>query len=202
MKVLLVTPYITCPAHPAFMRNKTGFGYMVHDMASHIGEDAQVDVFAVNSMAPAMRLGTFNVLKNNWAQFFSSFSMKQFRAALEFIKKYPVPLSTKLRTIYQFCALSRFRKTVTGYDLVHIHGCTPITAATIDVCRDMAVPFLVTLHGLVSFTDEVRLHDSLKQYERDFLKDAADNDYHVNFISTGNKETAEQFINRLSKNEL
>ena len=37
MKVLMIAPYVTINSRPEFSRNKTGFGYMVMDIAKAVG---------------------------------------------------------------------------------------------------------------------------------------------------------------------
>ena len=44
MKILFITPYITSACHPAFLRNQTGFGYMVHDIAQYVAKTEEVDI--------------------------------------------------------------------------------------------------------------------------------------------------------------
>ena len=202
MKVLFISPYITAKEHPGFQRNKTGFGLMVHDMANSIGQKAKVDLFAVNVMAPSIQMGTFTTIGRSWATFFSNITLGRLGHALKFLNHYRLPITECIRVIYQFCALGQIRNMIKDYDMVHIHGCTPITIAAIDLCRQKGVPVLTTLHGLVSFQEAVKLHPSLKQLERDFLLEADRKGYYVNFISSGNKAVADNFIKSMSRDEL
>ena len=38
MKILFITSHITHPSSPVFMRNQTGFGYMVFDIAKNMSK--------------------------------------------------------------------------------------------------------------------------------------------------------------------
>lgn len=198
MKILIVTPYITSSAHESFIRNKTGFGMMVYDIAKSLGEKCSVDLFAVNAMAPELRLDSFTTISRSWKTFFSKLSVQNLYDSIKFLKKYKLPFKEKLRVIYQFLAISQAERILPNYDLIHIHGCGPITAATIKACIREKVPFVVTLHGLVSFEKSVRLNEPLKQYEKDFLIEANLKDYNVTFISTGIKNQAEEYISTKS----
>ena len=201
MKVLFITPYITSPLYPSLMRNKTGFGLMVYDIANNVGKDVCVEMFIVNAMAPALKMENFKTIKRSWMTFILGLKVKQFIRATKFLSKYKLPTKEKLRVVYQFCALGQIANRLKKYDLIHIHGCTPITTCAIDLCKELKIPFLVTLHGPVSFQKAVSLNQSLKQYERDFLKEAAENNYYINFISSGDKKIAELFF-REENNEL
>lgn len=190
MKILLIAPYITSDKHPSFLRNKTGFGMMVYDIAKHIGEYETVDLLAVNTFAPAIQMDGFKTIQQSPSSILRNFSISSFFDSFKFLRKYSVPMVDKLRIIYQHLSVGALSRIIRNYDVVHIHGCGPITNATIKLCIRKKIPFCITLHGLVSFEKEVRLHESLKQYERDFLKEAYSNDYAVSFISTGNFEQA------------
>lgn len=194
MRILFIAPYITSEKHPAFLRNQTGFGYMVYDIAEYVGRTEHVELFAVNVIAPYTNMKGFVTVERNWFKFIRNFSIRSLVDAIKFIRKYKVPIKEKLRIIYQFEAISQAENIMKTFDVVHIHGCSPITDAAIKACRRKKMPFAVTLHGLVSFEKAVRLHDSLKQYEKDFLLDATIKNYHVSLISSGNKEAVESFI--------
>ena len=195
MKVLFITPYITSTKHPAFLRNKTGLGLMVYDIAKYVGMSSNVELFAVNAFSPKIEMENFTTIRRNWRLFIKYISFQSFKDGFGFISKYKLPFKERLRVLYQFLSISQIEKLLPAYDIVHIHGCSPITDAAIKACKRKHKPFLVTLHGLVSFEKEVKLHDSLKQYEKDFLIEAYENDYNVSFISTGNKETALDYVN-------
>ena len=194
MKILFITPYITSAKHPAFLRNQTGLGLMVYDIAKYVGRTSDVELFAVNAFSPKIDMENFTTISRNWISFIKSLSLQSFIDGFSFISKYKLPLKEKLRVLYQFLSISQIEKLLPEYDIIHIHGCSPITDAAIKACQRKHKPFLVTLHGLVSFEKEVKLHESLKQYEKDFLIDSYKNDYDVSFISTGNKETALEYI--------
>lgn len=194
MKILFIVPYITTERHHEFQRNKTGFGLMVYDIAKSVGVSNDVELFAVNTIAPSLEMENFRTVKKCWSDLIKSFSFRSLRDAFVFQKKYKLPAKERLRVIYQFLSIAQIEKKMSDFDIIHIHGCSPITDATIRACKRQNKPFLVTLHGLVSFQNEVRLHESLKQYEKDFLVEAYRNDYNVSFISTGNLETALAYV--------
>lgn len=189
--ILFVTPYITSKQHPAFLRNQTGFGYMVHDIAKHVGNIDTVDLFAVMCFTPQMEMENFNIVGRSWWKLLKSISYKSVVYGMSFLRRYKLPFAERLRTMYIFIAMGQLDRMVKNYDLVHIHGCSALTDAAINVCKRKNVPFLVTLHGLNSFSQEIKLLPLLKQYERDFIKEAVESHYPVSFISSGNRLMAE-----------
>lgn len=193
MKILFVTPYITTDRHPAFTRNKTGFGMMVYDIANYVGTKEEVDLLPVNAWAPSTQLNNFKTIGQSLSSVLLNFNVGSFIDSIKFLNRYRLPLKDKLRTIYQHLSVGAMSKKLKDYDIVHVHGCGPITNAVIKLCKSKNKPFCVTLHGLVSFEEAVKLHPSLKRYEKDFLVEAYENNYAVSFISTGNYEQAIEY---------
>lgn len=196
MNILFVTPYITSNLFDKFLINKTGFGYMVNDIANAIGVENSVELFQVSTFSNEMRLGNYNVIGRKWTDLLIGLDIKLFFEALRFISKYRTSLISSFRTLYYFLSVGTLSKKIQKYDVVHIHGCSPLTYATIALCNRKKVPFLVTLHGLVSFEKTVKLETGLKNYERDYLEEAAAECYLTSFISTGIKKTAEAYVGR------
>ncbi len=194
MKILIITPYITTCLHPAFLHNQTGFGYMVHDIAQYVAKDETVDMFAAMVWSPEVDIDGFRILKHTKWSFAKGLKLKNLVDGIDFNRKYWQPLVSSLRSLYIFASLGQIESIVMDYDVVHIHGCSELTAAAIKVCKRKGVPFLVTLHGLNSFGDSIKQNIALRRYERDFLTEAATNNYNVSFISTGNKKTVESFV--------
>ena len=191
MKILFVTPYITSSCHPAFLRNQTGFGYMVHDIAQLVATMDEVDLFAPMVFTPDMDVDGFHIVGRSKWELFKNLKFNNLIDGLRFNLKYPQTLKDSLRTLYIFVSIGQVERLLNQYDIVHIHGCSAITDAIIKACQRKNVPFVITLHGLNSFEKAIKLHESLCRYERDFLKEAVANHYPVSFISTGNEIIAE-----------
>ncbi|WP_455510744.1 glycosyltransferase family 4 protein [Butyricimonas paravirosa] len=194
MEILFVTPYITSSCHPAFLRNQTGFGYMVHDIAQYIAKTDDVDLFAPMVFTPDMDVDGFHVVGRSKWKLLKNLKFNNLIDGLRFDFKYPQSLQDSLRTLYIFASIGQVERMLNQYDIVHIHGCSAITDAVIKACQRKNVPFVITLHGLNSFEKAIKLHESLGRYERDFLKEAVVNYYPVSFISTGNKIAVEALI--------
>lgn len=192
MKVLFITPYITSASHPAFLRNQTGFGYMVHDIAQYVAKRSDVDLFVSMAFTPELEMDGFRVIGRSKWKIIKNLNLKSFIDSIVFNRRYRQPFKTKVRTLYIYASIAQIEKKLKQYDIVHIHGCSELTDAAIKACQRKKVPFLITLHGLNSFEETIKQNDSIRRYERDFLKEAAANHYPVSFISAGNKKTAEE----------
>lgn len=186
MNILEVTTHVTIDEEPRFRRNRTGFGYMVYDIARTLAKTEKVDIFCATIMNNGISRDGLNIIKWNWIHFFKSFRLYNVKLGIDFLKRYPVPgFYPKMRIIYFSILVHYIEKIVQMYDVVHIHGCTPLTQFVVNVCVKMNVKYLVTLHGLNSIGKSINLCPALKCFEQNFLKRASQNDFPVSFISTG-----------------
>ena len=76
-------------------------------------------------------------------------------------------------------------------DIVHIHGIGLTTKVFIEVCEEINIPYIVTLHGLIGMNDSVTAESWNKEYEKDFLIDSEKRNIPVSVISTGIKRRIE-----------
>ena len=76
-----------------------------------------------------------------------------------------------------------------GYDVVHIHGCGFYDEIYMNICKRLNQKYIVTLHGLNSFSDVIDLEPAGKRYEKDFLKQVVNGEFPITVISSGIKRT-------------
>lgn len=181
------------------MRNKTGFGYMVYDIAKAVAETEGVDLLATDSRGEAFKSDNVLFLKRSWWLFLIHiFQCLPISSVLNLAKGYPgVQRGTKLRVLY-YWLMTGYVKAILmrgNYDVVHIHGCSFATELWMEVCKRCGQKFVVTLHGLNSFSDSVKLESAGKQYERDFLKRVVDGEFPITVISTGMKHLIQKAFN-------
>lgn len=195
MKVLIITSHITSNVLPCFQRNKTGFGYMVQDIISSIAKKEQVEVLV---SFYRFRELTFDGARYIGCSFWDI--IKHLPRAISFlnvirlINKFKMSRGAKMRLIYSWALTGYYRYIMKegNYDIVHIHGCSFNTEMWIALCQALRQPFLVTLHGLNSFSDTVKLEQAGKDYERDFLSRVVTGEFPITVISTGMKKLIEK----------
>ena len=191
MKVLMLTSYVTLKGHPEFMRNQTGFGYMVYDIARAVAKTEEVDLLATDSRGQTFKSDNVLFLKRSWWLFLTHiFQCIPISSLRNLANVYPgMQRGTKLRLLYSWLMTGYVRSIINkrNYDVVHIHGCGFSTELWMQVCKECSQKFVVTLHGLNSFSDTVKLEPAGKQYERDFLRRVVDGEFPITVISTGMK---------------
>ena len=199
MKILMLTPYVTLAGHPEFERNKTGFGYMVMDIARAIGKSEKVDLLATDTLGAEFEHEGVSFLKRSARTFlFNLFRCLSLKSLFQLWKRYRMSKGTFIRLVYYWFITGYVVQIIKSgsYDIVHIHGCGFGTDIWIRACQKCNQKYLITLHGLNSFSDTVPLEPAGKKYERDFLKRVIDGELSITVISTGIKKLIEREYNK------
>lgn len=197
----MLAPYLTITSRPEFSRNKTGFGYMVYDIATSVGALADVEVLASDACYKAFEQEEVRFLGVSYGKILRNlFCCVPISVLFSLFKKYKMPLGSAIRLVYYWLLSGYVSEVVstTKYDIVHIHGCGFFTEIWMQVCHRLNQRYIVTLHGFNSFSDTVHLNAAGKKYERDFLSRVADGEFPITVISTGMKRLIEKTYNKIN----
>ncbi len=194
MKILMITQYVTINTRPEFTKNRTGFGYMVYDIAKSVGTLDDVDVLCSDSRGGGFELEGVHYLERSFGLFLRNMHRcVPLRNLFSMWMRYRMTGGALIRMVYYWLmsgylvALLEKR----NYDIVHIHQGVFDTEFWMAACKKAQVPFVVTLHGLNSFSDTVNLEPAGKQYERDMLARTVKGEIPITVISTGMKKLIE-----------
>ena len=183
---------MTCDEVPLLNQCKAGFGYMVYDIAQSLSQEAQVDALLLNYRYNGFQHGGINFIPVSASLIIKNILLcSNPFIPFKLLWKYRMRMRTFIRIVYYWILTGYYSKIIENgdYDIVHIHGCLFADELLMDVCHRANQPFVITLHGLNSFSDKVNLEPAGKRYERDFLKRVVDGDFHITVISTGIKKT-------------
>ena len=171
MKLLFLAPYVYAPAYKEHSKNKTGFGFMVHDIASGVGKLGNRVVLATYAFGPKRNCQDFVIAGNKpWQNILFGHYKGIIRFCLE-LKKNGASFKDVLRGAYYHLHIGYIRHLVKKEkpDVVHIHGCTTELAVTLRMLKALGVPSVVTLHGLLQ--DDPGASQYQKNCERQLVKD-------------------------------
>ncbi len=188
MKVLFLTPHITILDDKKFTKNITGLGHMVRDIADYISRTGiEVDLVTMSAITNGRRYNSITILKRTWTDILLHIKPYYFKRMMQLISNYRPSCNRTVKVFYYFLSGGYVEHIIKrgNYDLVHIHGIGFVTKPYIDCCERLGIEYLVTLHGLNSFSDSVRMELCEKQYEKDFLRYAYENSVPLTVISTG-----------------
>lgn len=194
MKILQIAPYMTCNEVPLLSQCKAGFGYMVYDIARSLTEKCEVEALLNNYRYKEFESGGVRFRAASWGLFLKNiFKCCRPSLVISLWRKYHIQMRTLMRLFYVWLISGYYYDVIRKgkYDMVHIHGCGFYDELWMDICRRLDQKFVITLHGLNSFSDSVNLSPAGKRYERDFLKRVAEGEFPVTVISTGIKRTIE-----------
>ena len=151
MKLLFVAPYVYAPEHKEHSKNKTGFGYMVYDIASGVGKQNNQVTLVAYAFGPKRRCQGFEIAENKlWQNILFGRYKGIFRFCSE-LKKSSTSFKSVLKGAYFYLHLGYIRHLIKKEkpDVVHIHGCTFENRELIRMLQDLGVPYVITLHGLL-----------------------------------------------------
>lgn len=196
MRILFLAQYITLEDNPAFMRNKTGYGYMVKDIADAVGTLEQVDLLTISGFTKEIHLGRIRLLRKTKIGTLLHLKIGYLIQWLGIVWKYPFSFKRKWQLLIYYASLGYVDHIMIkgNYDLVHIHGVGGITQGYERICKRHQIPYVITMHGLNSFDEGILMEEGEKRIERNFLCDALALKKQLIFISTGIKNTAERYL--------
>lgn len=194
MRILTITSHISSNALPCFQRNKTGFGYMVHDIISSIARREQMDVLVYYYRYKDLDFdGAHYIGCSIWSIIRYIFKGLPLKIPFLFYRKYRMDKASAIRFVYCWALTGYYCHIIRNgnYDVVHIHGASFNNELWMQLCQKMGQPYVVTLHGLNSFSNSVKIDEPGKRYERDFLNQVVNGDFPITVISSGIKRIIE-----------
>lgn len=190
MKVLIVAPYIFIEGHKHGSRNRSGLAYMIRDIADMLSEQgAEVFVLTQSVFTNQIKVGKFVMLPKKFVHLLKGFKKIYFKYALKAINFDKIPFSKKLRILMYFLIGGYMESVIKKLkpDVVQIHSISFYTLPFILACVRTKTKFIVTLHGLTSFSDVTNCSEIEKKLEREFLDLSRKFEIITTVVSTGIK---------------
>ena len=196
MKILTISAYISSNVLPCYQRNKTGYGYMVHDISKTLVENGnQVDALTYIYRHKGIVIDGVRYMGYSWLSIIRSlFLCVSFSEYVQLARKYPMSYSSKIRLLYCWMLTGYYRYIIKHgqYDVIHFHGIGYATDLWVKLCNMMNQPYVITIHALTSFSDTVKLEPAGKLYERNFFKRVVDESIPITVVGSGMKQMIEQ----------
>jgi glycosyltransferase involved in cell wall biosynthesis len=170
------------------MKNITGYGYMVRDIADYVSRTGvEVDVITTSAITSGRKYNAVTILTRTWMDLLMFATPYYLGKMSQLIQTYRPSFTRFIKLFFYFLSAGYVEHIlrVGNYDIVHIHGIGFANQPYIDCCNKLGQKYVITLHGLNSFSDSVLMENCEKQFEKDFLQDAYNNNIHLSAISTG-----------------
>lgn len=191
MKILILAPYMYDGVHKEFCRNKTGFGLLIPEIAMSVGakEDVVLSTYMpTKGFTLSSDYGSCQVLKHSCFDFFRGITAKGIKLGMREVLTSGLTRNNRIHELYYSINYGSIKRIIkkTNPDIVHVQD---VSIPLIEACKDINVPYLVTLHGLNALRDDVDPY--LAEKERKFVIQAYLEHIPVTVISTGIKKRIE-----------
>jgi len=162
---------------------------MVKDIADNVAKlGVEVSILTQSNFTEKRKIGKLNIIKKtlsdiiaNIKPFYCFLGVKACFAEGTFRKK--------LNVLFYFLSGGFIEKAIkeSHSDLVHIHGIGFYSVPFIIACIRCEVPFIVTLHGLVSLSDAIKIAQKEREIEKQFVRLSTQRQIPITVVSSGMK---------------
>lgn len=189
MKVLFAVPYIYDKRYKEFTRNATGFGILMKQIYENVSQNNEGYL-----ISHVLTKGHGNILKHTLGSVIRHMRWKDLMQGIRWARTYKQNIFGRLRYLY-FCMNKGYvRHTIQQLqpDVVHINSVGMQNKTYIEVCEELGIKYVITLHGLIGLDDTVKAPKWDKAHEKDVLLECEKRNIPVTVISTGIKERIEK----------
>lgn len=179
-------------AYPETRKGNTGFGHMVRAIAVMLAtEENEVDVLTQSNFTNGRKIGRATLYKKKYSDLFRHFKPFYFFKAIghAFRREYRLGLKARVFLYYMTGSYCEYLIRKNKYDVVHINGIGVSSLPFIYACARTNTPYVLTLHGLISFDESVHTDRFSKNLEKAFVLEMKKNpDMLCTVISSGIKK--------------
>lgn len=179
-------------AYPETRKGNTGFGHMVRAIAVMLAtEENEVDVLTQSNFTNGRKIGRATLYKKKYSDLFRHFKPFYFFKAIGHAFRREYRLGLKAR-VFLYCMTGSYCEYLirkNKYDVVHINGIGVSSLPFLYACARTNTPYVLTLHGLISFDESVHTDRFSKNLEKAFVLEMKKNpDMLCTVISSGIKK--------------
>lgn len=168
----------------------SGLGYMVFDIVTELSSqcDLQVDVINYKDSYKSCTIGKCHFIGMTYGKALLHFRFHNTGLFIKLLCKYHKSINFVKNLTYSYAVAGFIFDTIkkVHYDIVHFHGCTPMTVLVRNYCMTHKIPFVITLHG-INCMGGVNLDFYNKLFEKDMIMLWLKEKQKVSFVSTGSR---------------
>jgi glycosyltransferase involved in cell wall biosynthesis len=188
MKVLFLAPYIYSETLSQFRKNQTGFGLMLNAIIKHVSKIDETYLLT-HVITKVEKFNSTTILNHTWKDIVFSLDVKYLFRGVKDVFRFKQKIRNRLLYFFYNLDAGYTKKVIKTIqpDVVHIHGIGYSTKPYIDICKELGIPFVVTLHGLIGLNDRILVAKHEKELEKEFLRKSEVENTSVTVISSGIK---------------
>ena len=186
MKVLFIATSAYIPDDKR--KTVTGYDYIVSEIAQILSEKCKIDLYLLRPYPSSCKVNAVSVIGHSYKDLIKYFRFKDIPKYFKIAIKEKTNLKSRIRNVSYFLTMRDIERLIqkNKYDIVHIHGVTFMCALASVAPARCKVPFLFTMHGLISYGIP-NISQIDQNSEQAILNLVRDNDFIISTVSTGTK---------------
>lgn len=186
MKVLFVASSVYIPDDKR--KTVTGYDYIVSEIAQKLSEKCEIDLYLLRPYPRSCKVKAVSIIGHSYKDLIKYFRFRDIPAYLKIAFKSKTDIKSRIRNVSYYLTKRDIERLIqkNKYDIVHIHGVTFMCALSSLAPASCNVPFLFTMHGLISYGIPNISQIDIES-EQAVLNLVRDNNFMITTVSTGTK---------------
>ena len=187
MRIMIVTPYLYYENIVRFTKNKTGYGLLLNEISKYGSKFNDIYVLT-RSIGHELKIEQYKIISHTYKDILKSFNFKRLINGIQKSLEIDDKIFNRLKHIYYSIDAKYLEKAIMTIrpDIVHFHTVGYSTELGIEVCEKLNQRYLLTLHGLVGFSDSTPNHLKMSEYK--LIKKLCERKIPITVISSGIKK--------------
>lgn len=186
MKALFIASSVYIPDDNR--KTVTGYDYIVSEIAQKLSEKCEIDLYLLRPYPRSCKVNAVSIIGHSYKDLIKYFRFRDIPTYFKIAFKEKTDLKSRIRNVSYYLTMRDIEWLIqrNKYDIVHIHGVTFMCALSAVAPACCKVPFLFTMHGLISYGIP-NISQIDKDSEQAVLNMIRDNDFVITTVSTGTK---------------
>lgn len=190
MRIMFLVPMINSDEIDSYRKNKAGLAFTIRAIVEELAKFGhEISVYAQSGFSKGLVTGTIRYEKKKLVNIFPI----SFRYIWSFFRDTigcKMSIKNRIHVLSHYLYGSYVERLLLKNrpDIVSIRGIGYYTKPLIDACEKTNIPYVVSLHGLISFLDENEVTIKEKEMERELFRRAIYEDKPMTVIASGIKK--------------
>lgn len=186
MKVLFIASSVYIPDDNR--KTVTGYDYIVSEIAQKLSEKCNIDLYLLRPHPRSCKVNAVSIIGHSYRDLLRYVRFRDIPTYLKIAFKEKTDVKSRIRNVTYYLTMRDIEQLIreNKYDIVHIHGVTFMCALSSLAPARCKVPFLFTMHGLISYGIP-NISQIDQESEQAVLNLVRDNNFVITTVSTGTK---------------
>ncbi|MGI6124709.1 MAG: glycosyltransferase family 4 protein, partial [Acetivibrionales bacterium] len=166
----------------------TGYDYIVSEIAQKLSAKCEIDLYLLRPYPRSCKANAVSILGHRYKDLIKYFRFRDIPTYFKIAFREKTDVKSRIRNVSYYLTMLDIERLIqkNKYDIVHIHGVTFMCALASVAPARCKVPFLFTMHGLISY-GVPNISQIDMESEQAVLNLVRDNEFMITSVSTGTK---------------